>query len=142
MAYEIYTRKVRRLGSPQIALMNNGRVSFNKASAALLTEQAVEFVLLMWDSSARKIAIRPIAKKDSRAYKINVRSNSAGFSAKTFLEDIGFDYEKGTVIFPLSWNAEQGIFEMSLSEGVSNQRRAQKKSSNDRPLLAAVNAKG
>ena len=142
MAYEIYSRKVRRVGSPQIALMRNGRVSFNKASTTLLTEQAVEYVLLLWDKAGRKIGLRPIAKKDARAYKVSIRDNSSGFSAKTFLEDIGFDYEKGTQLFPLTWVPEQGIFEMNLSDGVVSQRQPLKaKEKVDRPLLAAVGAK-
>ena len=141
MAYEIYSRKVRKAGSPQIAIMAKGRLSFNKASTSILKEQAVEFVLLLWDKTARKIGVRPIAKKDPRAYKISVRESSAGFSAKTFLEDIGVPFER-TQIFPLSWNAEQGIFEFALSEGTMSNRQSPKGKQKDKqPLLSVAGAR-
>lgn len=139
MAYEIYSRKVRRIGSPQIAFMNNGRVSFNKAATQILKEQAVEFFLIMWDKAQRKVALRPIAKKDPRAYKVSLRDNASGFSAKTFLEDIGYDYSAGTQIFPVSWTPEQGIFELNLADGTMSQRKNAK--TKDKPLLSVAGRK-
>jgi precorrin-6B methylase 1 len=129
MAYEIFSRKFKRIGSPQLSLMRTGRIAFNKAATAMLTEQAVENVLLLWDKPGNKIAIRPITKKDPRAYKVHIskRDNGAGFSAVTFMEHIGFDYEKGTKSFPMTWNAEQGIFEVSMAEEDTAQKQ---------PLLA------
>lgn len=140
MAYEIYSKKnVRRTGGPQLAFLRTGRIAFNKAATAILTEQVVELVLLLWDSSARKVAIKPITKKDPRAYKVNVakRDNTAGFSAKTFLEDIGIDYEKGSLVMPVVWLPEQGIFEVSLADAVvAPQRKSPAKP--EKPLLSVA----
>jgi hypothetical protein len=125
MAYEIFSRKFVRVGTPQLSLMRTGRMAFNKAATAMLTEQAVEHVLLMWDKGSNKIALRPITKKDTRAYKVHIskRDNGAGFSCISFMEHIGFDYEKGTKSFPMTWNAEQGIFEATVDfEPVASQK--------------------
>lgn len=130
MAFEIYSRKHTRVGTPQVSFMAQGRIAFNKAATQLLQEQAVENVLLLWDAPARRVGIRPIAKKDPRSYKINIgkRDNAAGFSAVTFLQHIGVGGEHGTQAFPISWNAEQGIFEISLADAVNKESKA--------PLLA------
>ena len=132
MGYEIFTRKIRRVGSPQISFMRNGRMSFNKAGTVLLQEQAVEQVLLLWDQATRRIGIRPIIKQDPRAYKVHFghKNNAAGFSAVTFMEHAGIDCEKGTQSYPVEWNQEQGVFEVKLTEQIQERQ----------PLLTSLRA--
>ena len=72
MAYEIFTRKVRKLGTPAVTLNSYGHMQFNKAQAARMERDAVENVLLLWDKEAHKVAVRSITKKDSRAYRLPV----------------------------------------------------------------------
>lgn len=124
MPYEVFVRRMRRTGTPAVAFMQSGRISLNAAATKVLTDQAVEFVVLLWDGSTKKVAIRPIAKKDPRAYKLNKSGKGlgAGFSAVTFFEHIGFDHKKGTKSFPAEWNNEQGIFEISVADDVSDSR--------------------
>ena len=131
MAYEVFHRRVRRVGAPSITLNRAGRVSFNKAASERMRKLAVESVALLWDANARKFAIRPMAKKDPRAYQLHFgnRDNGAGFSAVTFMEHIGFDYKAGSRQFPAEWNEEQGMFEVSLADADE---------ADEAPLLQAV----
>jgi hypothetical protein len=100
MGYEIFTRKVRKLSTPAASLNNYGRMQFNKAATLRLEKDAVENVLLLWDAELRKVALRSINKKDTRAYKVayGVKSNGAGFSAKTFFDYIGLDYSESRTV--------------------------------------------
>src|SRR5712691_7182022 len=108
MAFEVFSRKVRRLASPQVTLTTLGRIALNKAATAILEKQAVENVVLLWDLETKRFAIRPISKKDSRAYLVHYgkNGNGAGFSAVTFLDHIGYNYRDGSNAFPAEWNEE------------------------------------
>jgi hypothetical protein len=120
MAYEVFSRNsIQRQGAPAVSFMQIGRISFNKAAAKIFQDQGAEHVVLLWDSAANKVAIRPISKTDPRAYKLNRtgregKGSSVGFSAVTFFDHIGFDYKNGTRSFPVEWNAEQGMLEIKL----------------------------
>jgi hypothetical protein len=119
MAYEIFTRKVTRMGSPAIAIGRYGRLNINKAFTELLRHKAIERVLLMWDAESRKIGIRQISKKDSRAYELSFDQKNRGsnVSAKTFLDWIGYDYSQ-TRSFNVEWNDKEDIFEIALPPDV------------------------
>ena len=73
MAWEIFSRKVRRSGTPAVTFNKLGRISLNKTATAILERDAVEFVLLLWDPIKRQVGIRPITKKDQRAYRLSLR---------------------------------------------------------------------
>ena len=112
MAYEIFTRKARRTGSPTLAISKSGRIALNKAATATLEKNAVEFVLLLWDKENHKIGVRPITKKDPRAYnlKYGPKNNGAYFSSKTFFDYVGIDYSQ-TRAFPATWLEDESILE-------------------------------
>jgi hypothetical protein len=133
MAYEVFVRTARRTGTPAVAFMESGRMSLNAAATKILTDQAVEYVVLLWDAGTKRVAIRPIAKKDPRAYKLNRsgKGHGSGFSAVTFFEHIGFDHKKGTKSFPVDWNNEQGMFELTMTDDQADAK----------PLLQALGSK-
>ena len=99
MAYEIFEKKARVLGPLPITISKD-RISANSPAARVFHQRAVEFVLLLWDKDNRKLALRPLTKKDARAYKLsygqvkNNQPNGATFSARTFLSHIGWDSKK------------------------------------------------
>ena len=97
MPYEIFSRElVRKLGTPQATVSALGRVTLNRAATEVFKKEAVEAVLLLWDASAHKFAIRPTSnKKETRAFKVRYgnKGNGASFSAVTFFNHIGYDYE-------------------------------------------------
>jgi hypothetical protein len=115
MGYEIFTRKVIRAGSPTVAISKSGKIALNKSSTVTLERNAVEFVLLLWDKDRRKIGIRPITKKDARAYRLKYgpKNNGAYFSAKTFFDYIGVDYSE-TRSFPAVWAEDESLLEAEV----------------------------
>ena len=116
MGWEIFERVIRRSASPTVNLSKLGRFNFNGAATKVLTENAVERVLLMWDRDARRVGIRRVGKKDARAYTVHyARKNSySGFAAKTFLQHIGYDCSN-TATFPIDWNEDDATFVFSLN---------------------------
>jgi hypothetical protein len=127
MAYVIYERTNTRVSSPTITFATNGRIILNVASARILHGNAVEFVLLLFDKEQHKVALRPLSKRDKRAYKITYPKNvnGASFSGKGFLDAVKIDYSKKRT-FPAKWDENEGLLEMSLSEEfgrVENQRK-------------------
>lgn len=129
MAYEIFTRKIARMGTPTMSFSKIGQIRFNQAAARILQREAIEYVLLLWDSSASKLAIKQTAnKKDQRAYRIRFaeKNNGAGFSAKTFMDHIGIDYtsERRSLQVDINPNAEY-VIEFKIPEDFLRKRPSQ-----------------
>lgn len=117
MAYEIFNRKVQWKGSPAVTFTKLGRFAFNKSASAQLDNNAVENVLLMWDAGKRTVGVRPITKKDSRAYMLHKgqKGEGYGFSATTFLKYIGFDYSVSRSM-SAKWDEGEGILVIEVPE--------------------------
>jgi hypothetical protein len=95
MAYEVFERKTPRLGIPTLTFTKMGQIAFNQPAARILKKAGFERVLLLWDSTEKKLALKATGNEtDVRAYKIrfNEKGNGASFSAKTFLDHVGIDY--------------------------------------------------
>jgi hypothetical protein len=125
MAFEIFTRKVIRTGNPVVGFNALGRISLNQAATAQFRKDAVEFVLLLWDKEAHMVALRPITKRDARAYRVayNKKANGCGFSAKTFFDYIGLDY-KTSFSVPAEWDDEEGCFKVVIpTERLKDERQ-------------------
>jgi|SRR5208283_1009737 len=127
MAWEIFTRKVQYRGSPAASFTKLGRLAFNKAATAKFERDAVENVLLLWNAEDRLIGVRPIVKKDTRAYKVHygVKGNGCGFSAATFLNHIGFDVSE-TRTLPAHWDDQEEMFIIEVPEEylIKNKQRS------------------
>ncbi|MGB6429617.1 MAG: hypothetical protein WBF06_03460 [Candidatus Acidiferrales bacterium] len=129
MSWEIFTRRVRRSGSPNVTFNKLGRLAFNKSATAILEKDAVEYVLLMWDAAKHQLGVRPISKKDSRAYALayGKKGNGAGFSAKTFMDYIGYDRSESRS-YPAKWDESESMFVAEIPE--------EHLQANKQPLLA------
>ena len=95
--YEVFSRKVPRMGTPMMSFSKLGQITFNTLAAQALQKAAIDHVLMMWDTEERKVAVKSTSnKKDSRAYRIRYHDagNGASFSAKTFLDYIGIDFSQ------------------------------------------------
>lgn len=77
---------------------------------------AVQHVLLLSDQEHRKVALRPIAKKDKRSYSVAFGhiNTGASVSCRGFLTHLGWEGKKHNV--PATWNEEQAILEFQLPE--------------------------
>jgi hypothetical protein len=92
MAYEVFDYKATRLGSPALTITTDGRLALNGDAGDLLRSVGAKFAHLLWNAEARKIALRPLTKRDSRSYRLTVpRAHKRGMSvsAATFLRYIG-----------------------------------------------------
>ena len=116
MGYTIYERQNIRTGEAAVSITTAGRFAINAAATRALHKNGVEAVLLMSDRDRRKIAFKPISKKDKRAFMIAYGKNFGGssMSAKGFLDDLGWDGKKYTI--PGIWNEDQSLFELDLPE--------------------------
>ena len=111
MAFEIFSRKTQYKGSPAVSFTKLGRFAFNKAATVKFETNAVENVLLLWDDENKLIGVRPIGKKDVRAYAVHYgkKGNGCGFSATTFLEHIGYDVSE-TRSIATRWDDQDEMF--------------------------------
>jgi hypothetical protein len=129
MAFEIFSRKSRRVGTPVVSITKIGSFAFNKSAADILQKDALEFLLLMWDATTGSIGMKTTSnKKDTRAYRIRYmdKGNGATFSAKTFLDHYGIDYSARTPI-PIELNTDKEIFlEFKVPESLLKKRPQQR----------------
>jgi len=132
MSYEIFTRKVPRMGTPTIGFSKLGQIAFNQTASRMLQKEPVEYLFLMWDSATKQIGMKSTSnKKDPRAYKVryNDKGNGASFSAKTFLDYIQVDFSQRRTI-PVEINTNSEIFlEVKVPEEFF------KRKTNPRPIL-------
>jgi len=123
MAWEIFTKESKvRSTAPVLTIGKKlGRCTLNRAAAMLFDKEPVEYVLILWDKEKRKVGLRPIGKKDPRAFAIRyLRSKdkdhavvAAAFSGVTFLHHIGYDLST-TKSYPIKWNEGESIFEVDI----------------------------
>jgi hypothetical protein len=117
--FEIFSRYGNRINRPPtVAIAKQGRIQLNKAATEFFGPdlEAINWVLLMWDKSAKKVGIRPLRKKDKRGYRINFNPNGgAALSSKSFMDFIGYDREQ-TRWFPARWNEDEQVLEVELVE--------------------------
>jgi hypothetical protein len=114
VAYELFTTKAIRLGSPSLTISPDGRVALN-ADAGDLLKPGVKFVQILWDAKAYRVALRPLIKPGESSYKLYIKRGKRGthFSARTFLRYIGWNLSKSATI-PIAWNEKENVFEASL----------------------------
>lgn len=115
MGYQIFTRKRSSSTTPTISVNTKGRIGLNRATTAIFKANAVEFILLLWDADRNRIALRPVVKKDSRAYGVSYAKSASMFTAKMFLEHIGYDYSESRS-FPAVWNESDNMLEIDIPE--------------------------
>gem|GEM_PF-1168876 len=137
MAYEVFDNKATRLGSPALTIATDGRFSLNADAGDLLKELGAKFVHLLWDAEARRIALRPLTRADSRSYKLSVpNAHKRGMvvSASTFLRYIGWPLSK-RVTLPAEWNGKERILEVVLP-AVRGSARGAPETRNETPRAA------
>src|SRR6185369_15098816 len=113
MGYEIFTRTKVSTVTPSISINKHCRIGLNRATTAIFQANAVQFVLAMWDADRCRMAFRPIVKKDSRAYGVSYAKQGGMFTAKMFLEHIGYDFSEGRT-FPATWNESENMLEIDI----------------------------
>ena len=108
----------------KVTFTKRGFVLINNHAAKIFHRRAAKFVLVLWDKGSRKVALRPIIEKDSRAYTLtyyprmyqnNDQPNGTKFWARSFLNHVKWNaQEKKTIL--ATWNNEQQTMEFILPE--------------------------
>jgi hypothetical protein len=121
MGYEIFEKVYPSKSlAPTMTISPLGRCSLNRAAAEMLNKDAVESVLLLWDKSNRKFALKP-ARNDARSFPIRYSKKRKGesvvvgaaFSGVMFLKHIGYDFTK-TGTYPIARNDAGTMYEAEL----------------------------
>lgn len=120
MGYTIFEKQYpTKSVSPTVTISPLGRCTLNRAAAELFNKDAVENVLLLWDAEAKRFAMRPIAKKDHRAFAVRYGKNEgnavvgASFSGVMFLRHIGYDFSR-TGTYAVERSNDGSIYEVQL----------------------------
>src|SRR5579864_9620076 len=122
MAYEVFDNKATRLGTPALTVTTDGRLALNADAGDLLRSVGAKFTHLLWDAEARKIALRPLTKADSRSYKLSVpHAHKRGMlvAAATFLRYIGWS-PSIRVTLAIEWNENEKLLEVVLPSDKSS----------------------
>ena len=115
MAYEVFKRTAVRVEQPSLSLVPDGRIAFNAAAVRVLTAAGVKSVLLLWDKTSRKVALKAAAKGEKDCYAVSIVKGtySGSLRAKSFLSHIGWSAPKRTML-PATWNEKEKMFEITL----------------------------
>lgn len=115
MAYEVFQRTAVRVDEPTLAITPDGRMVLNAAAARTFERYGVKFVLLLWDKSNLKIALKATHQDDKNAYAVShVPSKHAmSLRAKLFLGYIGWSSSKREIL-PATWNDKDSKLEIAL----------------------------
>jgi hypothetical protein len=99
-------------------------MTLNAAASRLLMVAGIKAVLLLWDRSKSKIAIKAAPKTDKNTYAVSFsRSSSSTIRAKAFLGFIGWDAPRRQM-FPATWNEKERMFEVVMPSRSKDVKRS------------------
>lgn len=115
MAYEVFKRTGARVETPTLSIVPDGRIVINAATVRIVRENRIVSVLLLWDASNHRLALKATHRGDKNSYAVSVSasSHSGSLRAKAFLSHIGWNARKREMI-PAVWNEKERMFEATL----------------------------
>lgn len=114
MAWETYKHERNVSSEPAVTISAQGRISFNKAGVALLSDVAVKRAELLWDKAKSRIGIRPTSSvTGTLPLQIATSRNTANVSGIQFLNYIQYDWSK-TRSFAAEWDQNDKIFVVKI----------------------------
>jgi hypothetical protein len=130
MAYEVFRRTGARVETPTLSVVPDGRIVMNAATVRIVKERRITSVLLLWDTTNHRLALKAAQRGDKNSYAVSVAasSHSGSLRAKTFLTHIGWKSLKREKI-PTEWNEKERMFEATLPlEHLESERSSVKRS--------------
>src|SRR4051794_3181825 len=93
MAYAVFDKKFSKDLPPTVTITAAGRLGLSAYLTRMFNKNAVESVLLLSDPEIKKIAIKPVASKDKRSYRLAYAPDlsQSSMGATRFLREIGWD---------------------------------------------------
>jgi hypothetical protein len=115
MAYEVFKRTGARVESPTLSIVPDGRIVMNAATIRIVKENRITSVLLLWDPTNHRLALKATQRGDKNSYAVSVSasSHSGSLRAKSFLSHIGWKATKREMI-SVAWSEKERMFEATL----------------------------
>jgi hypothetical protein len=115
MAYEVFKRTGARVETPALSIVPDGRIVMNAATVRIIKERRITSVLLLWDPTNHRLALKAAQRGDKNSYAVSVAdaSHSGSLRAKAFLSHIGWKASKREMI-STEWNEKERMFEATL----------------------------
>jgi hypothetical protein len=126
MAYEVFSRTNFRVDTPAVSIVPAGRIVLNSAATRTLASKGIRFVLLLWDSSSHKMALRASPKANKDCYAVSLGGHSGSVRAKAFFTHIGWNAPRRETL-PAVWNENDKMFEVMLPPGFLKPAEASEK---------------
>jgi hypothetical protein len=112
MAYELFHRTSIRVESPVLSIVPDGKIVLNAAATRALARAGVKQVVILWDKSNGRMAIKAATKADKNAFAVSL-GHSGSLRAKSFLMHIGWTATRRETL-PASWNEGEKMLEVEL----------------------------
>jgi hypothetical protein len=114
MGYEVFKRTGARVETPTLSITLDGRIIINAAAVRIARESRVKSVVLLWDWTNHRLAIKMTQTGDRNSYALSLAtSHSGSVRARSFLKYIGWRARKRETI-PATWNEKERMFEVTL----------------------------
>jgi hypothetical protein len=114
MGYEIFKRTGARVETPTLSIAPDGRITINAAAVRIARESRVKSVVLLWDATHHRLAIKITQRSDPNSYALSIGSSHSGsLRAKEFFKHLGWQAKKRETI-PATWNEKERMFEATL----------------------------
>jgi hypothetical protein len=115
MGYEVFKRTGVRVESPALTIVPDGRIAINAASSRILMEAGVKAVILLWDESTHRIALKAASKGTRDAYAVSLAPDchSGSVRAKAFIAYIGWNAPQRQTM-PATWSQSDKMLEAML----------------------------
>jgi hypothetical protein len=133
MAYEVFKRTGARVETPTLSIVPDGRIAINAAAVRIVREGRITSVLLLWDPTNHRLALKAAQRGDKNSYAVSIApsSHSGSLRAKSFLRHIGWSGRKREMI-PAVWNEKERMLEATLPlEHLKSERWGEKRSRAD-----------
>lgn len=120
MAYELFDSKAVRIGSPALTIQTDGRIALNADVGDIVAALGAKYAQILWDNESLKLAIRPLPKRDARAFKLTFMKGKRGgyLTARSFINYIQWKHPRPFTT-SVHWNEKEGLLEAVLPrEGI------------------------
>lgn len=111
----MFKRTSARVDTPTISIATGGKIAINAAACRVLLEAGIKTVVILWDKTSNKMAIKAAPKGDKNSFTVTFAQDhhSGSLAAKSFLRHIGWNAPKREML-PTTWNAAEKMFETTV----------------------------
>jgi hypothetical protein len=115
MGYELFDSKAVRIGSPALTIQADGKIALNADLGDELASLGAKYAQILWDGERFRMALRPLTKRDQRAFKLSFYRGKRGasLSARSFLNYIRW-HPSDPFTTPVQWNEKERLLEADL----------------------------